>query len=171
MNAVENFAAEAERFAQWIRHGTDTGEIAAREGLLRLTRLYLAALELPAAGCTNAADEDASLKVEASDRQAVFENAMRLPVNFYGEVFDPLPVPPEEAITASLADDIADIYGDVATGLLYYRAGKREAAVWKWTFNLQIHWGEHITGAIRALHCWLATNAPSRLSSTSQAAT
>jgi hypothetical protein len=75
-----------------------------------------------------------------------------------------MPVPADKPVTASLADDIADIYRDVVSGLRHYRAGHRDEAVWQWTFTLQSHWGGHITGAIRALHCWLAANDLSRLS-------
>jgi hypothetical protein len=37
--------------------------------------------------------------------------------------------------------------------------GRRAQAVWEWGFGLRHHWGEHATGAIRALHCRLAANA------------
>jgi hypothetical protein len=76
----------------------------------------------------------------------------------YGEVFNPLIVPPEEPVLGSLSDDITDIYRDVVTGLREYEAGRRTQALWEWGFGFQAHWGEHATGAIRALHCWLASN-------------
>ncbi len=46
-DAAEQFAAEAVRFRDWARDGTDAGELAARNALIRTTTLYLAALELP----------------------------------------------------------------------------------------------------------------------------
>ncbi len=162
MDAVEHFAAEVERFATWADAGSDSGGLAARNGLLHLTRLYLAALELPASA---GPDPDApDVCVDDATRASVLANAARLPLDFYGEVFDPLPVPAEEPVVASLTDDIADIYRNVVTGLKHYQAGRREEALWQWTFSLQSHWGEHVTGAIRALHCWLAANEESRLS-------
>jgi hypothetical protein len=60
---MEEFAAEVRLFEKWAHAGTDSGALAAKNGVMRLTRLYFS-----------------------------------------------------------------------------------------------IHWGEHITGAIRALHCWLAAN-------------
>ena len=78
-------------------------------------------------------------------------------------MFDPLPVPPEEPVVGSLTDDIADIYRDVIPGLREYELGRRAQAVWEWGFGLRHHWGEHATGAIRALHCRLAANAFDRL--------
>ena len=82
----------------------------------------------------------------------------RLPFEAYGEVFDPTVIPPQTPVCGSLSDDIADIYRDVVTGLREYQAGRRNAALREWGFLLQIHWGEHATGAIRALHRWLTVN-------------
>ena len=94
----------------------------------------------------------------------IASHAARLPLDMYGEVYNPLVVPPEEPLVGSLADDITDVYREVEDGLRLFRAGRREEAIFQWTMSLQIHWGEHATGAIRALHCWLAQNDPDRLS-------
>jgi hypothetical protein len=29
--------------------------------------------------------------------------------------------------------------------------------LWEWRFNFQIHWGEHLTGALRALYSLSST--------------
>ena len=76
----------------------------------------------------------------------------------YGEVLDPLPVPPEEPVIGSIADDVIDIYRDVVTGLRAYQAGNKTGALWEWGGGFRHHWGEHATGAIRAIHAWLASN-------------
>ncbi|MFL5328956.1 MAG: DUF5063 domain-containing protein [Gemmataceae bacterium] len=166
MDAVERFAAEADAFREWAARGTDTGEYAARNALLRIIRLYLAALELPPSWSEELAHQPDAPRVGDAEWRAVYAEAGRLPLDHYAEVFDPLAVPPEEPpVIGSLADDIADIYRDVVTGLREYEAGQRAQAVWEWGFGLQHHWGEHATGAIRALHCWLAANAFDRLAS------
>ncbi len=162
MNVVERFAAEAELFSQWAEAGSESGAAAARSGLLRLTRLYSAALELP--NCAGGSDEVPDVRVDNAEWNAVFGHAVRLPFDYYGEVFNPLLVPAEEPVVGSIADDIADIYRDVVTGLRHFRAGRRDEALWEWTFSLQSHWGAHVTSAIRVLHCWLTTNDPARLS-------
>ena len=54
---------------------------------------------------------------------------------------------------------------DVVGGLRLFREGHRSEAVWAWSFGFQTHWGEHATGAIRALHAWLAAEAPAGLGS------
>src|SRR5262249_48569314 len=88
---------------------------------------------------------------------AVFAAASRLPVDYYAEVFDPSVIPTEVPVIASIADDIADIYRDVVSGLGAYQVGRRAQAIWEWRFGFEHHWGGHATGAIRALHAWLAT--------------
>lgn len=159
MDAIDRFAAEAACFREWALNGTDEAEWAARGALLRLTRLYLAALELPPAWTEELAEQPAVERVSDEESQAIGAACRRLPFDMYGEVFDPLHIPPEEAVVGSLTDDITDIYRDVITGLREYNAGRRAQAVWEWGFGLRHHWGEHATGAIRALHCWLSCNA------------
>lgn len=158
MDPVDNFVNEAEAFARWASHGNDTEALAARNGLTLLTSLYLAALKLPDAGTHE--EDTPDLTISDEEWHAVYKRASRLPLDYYSEVFNPLPVPSEEPVTASLSDDIADIYRDVVTGLNYYRGGFHQEAAWQWKFSLDYHWGEHITGAIRALHCWLSQNDP-----------
>jgi len=46
LDAVDRFVGEVELFAEWATAGKDEGASAARNGLLRLTQLYLAGLEL-----------------------------------------------------------------------------------------------------------------------------
>jgi hypothetical protein len=79
--------------------------------------------------------------------------------NRYREAFDPYESPPEEPVTGSLADDLADIYLDLARAESLWEAGDPDAAVWDWQFHFQQHWGEHATGALRALHALSAKDA------------
>lgn len=164
MDPIDRFAIEAELFARWAAEGTDEGAIAVRNGLLRFTRLYLAGLEIPECGGDTGTDGSVSVRIDDAEWDMVFAHAARLPFDYYGKVSDPQPVPPEESLIGSLADDIADIYRDVVTGLRHFQAGRRAEAIWQWTNSLQIHWGRHASSAIHALHCWLAANDPARLS-------
>jgi hypothetical protein len=169
-DAVEQFAEEASQFEQWALHGTACGEAAAREALVRITQLYLMALDLPPAWNEELADQPAADPIGMAESRAVFAACTRFPLQDYGEVFNPLPVPPDDPVVGNLADDITDIYLDVVTGLRAYQAGRRIRAIWEWGFGLQHHWGEHATGAIRALHCWLAANAIDALCKTTNEA-
>lgn len=168
MDAVEQFAIEAARYRDWARNGTDQGERAAREALLRITQLYLAALHLPPPWSDELANQPDAERASDPERLAVTEACRRFPFDFYGEVFDTQPIPPEVLVVGSLSDDIGDIYRDVVTGLQEYEVGRRAQAVWEWGFGFRTHWGEHATGAIRALHCWLAANAFERLAADSE---
>ncbi|MEI7768302.1 MAG: DUF5063 domain-containing protein [Phycisphaerae bacterium] len=161
MDSVDQFAAEAERFAQWASHGTAHGEAGVTEALVRLTHLYVTALDLPPAWDQSLTDEPDAACVADDEWQAIAARCAGLPFDTYGEVFDPLRIPPEEPVIGMLSDDIADIYRDVVTGLRAYHAGRRAQAVWEWRFNFNVHWGKHATGAIRALHCWLASRSGS----------
>ncbi|MGE3803357.1 MAG: DUF5063 domain-containing protein [Gemmataceae bacterium] len=162
-NPVDRFAAEARLFCGWARDRNDRAELAARNALVYLTRLYLAALELPPYWSEELADQPDAKRIGEEECRAVSAACRRLPFDIYVEQFDPLCFPPEEPVVGSLTDDLGDIFRDVATGLREYEAGRRSQAVWEWGFGLRHHWGEHATGAIRALHCWLAANSSDRL--------
>jgi hypothetical protein len=156
------FAEEAGRFERWARSGIGDGAPAVREALIRITQLYLAGLSLPPPWSDHLGTAVVDL-VQDDEWKAVLQAAARLPLDAYGGVFDPLVIPPEEPVVGSIADDIADIYRDVVTGLRLDQSGERPEAIWQWSFNFRHHWGEHATGAIRALHCWLAQAAPDHL--------
>jgi len=75
--------------------------------------------------------------------------------NQYREIFDPYDSGEKEAIYGSLADDIADIYGDIKPGLeIWSKASTkiRLQIISNWRFQYEIHWGEHGTSALRALY-------------------
>jgi hypothetical protein len=72
--------------------------------------------------------------------------------DYYNEMFAPYDLAEREPVTGSLADDLADIYADLSRGLAAWQVGNTEDAVWEWRFHFQHHWGEHTTGALRALH-------------------
>lgn len=73
--------------------------------------------------------------------------------DLYSEVFDPLL--DTDAIKATLSDDLSDIYSDLKGPLMKYDSrGKANqwVAIWEWKFNMQIHWGHHVVGSLRAIH-------------------
>ena len=162
-DSVLKFVEEVERFRTWVLFGTDSGRSAAVEALIRITRLYLVALSLPE--CEDEIDLTEARQLKASsDYESVYQSmTARLPLQYYGEMFNPLPVPPEPPVTGNLADDIADILSDLSGGMAMFQAGMRAQAIWTWNFYLVHHWGEHATSAIRALHCYLASSSPERL--------
>jgi hypothetical protein len=96
-------------------------------------------------------------EVSDTEWKRVVEAASRLPFQHYSEIYNPLPVPADgEPVVGNLADDLADVYRDVVTGLRLHEAGRENDALWHWTFNLRHHWGEHAISAIRAFRWYLA---------------
>ena len=159
-DAISRFAAEAARFREWARDGSDSGELAVRGALIRILALYLAALELPPECSDELADQPDAEGVASDERWSIHRSAARrLPFGDYARVFDPFIFPPEEPVVGSITDDIADIYADIVSGLTEHEAGRTAQAVWEWSFSLRSHWGRHATDAIYALHIWLTENA------------
>jgi len=72
--------------------------------------------------------------------------------DLYLEIFDPYGRTVESPVIGSLSDDIEDIYAELVSGLQCWEAGNQGGALWSWKFGFRWHWGEHVTGALRALH-------------------
>lgn len=163
-NSIDAFAAEARTFAAWAR-GDDGGNIDPRSALLRILALYRQALLLPKPWTDGLSADLEECEVPEHELQVVIQRAWQLPCKFYAQVSDPFEDPQPTPVNPHLADDIGDIYRDVAGGLMLFERGKRDEALWEWGFNFQFHWGAHATGAIRALHSYLAQEDPDGLSS------
>ena len=70
---------------------------------------------------------------------------------FYREVFDPYADPSDPEVMGDLIDDVEDIHHDLLKGLVAFRAGNFDEALWSWRLSFRSHWGEHATSALRAL--------------------
>jgi hypothetical protein len=119
---------------------------------LCLARLYASALELPEV------QPDRS-EVEWEGKGSLTRSALRADIQgalgareYYSEMFAPYELQGQAPVIGSLSDDLADIYADVSRGLAAWDAKEFHAAVWEWRFHFGHHWGEHVTGALRALH-------------------
>ncbi len=155
---TDAFADLVRNFCEWAENGEETGAVAMADALRHVTRLFHAAIDLPsltAQGCIG--DDDVEL-VSNHEFRAVYRNMARLEIGFYGVVYDPSVVPPEEPVVGDIADDIADIYRNVLGGLRHHDAGRRADALWEWTFQFQLHWGGHATSAMHVLYRWLHEN-------------
>jgi hypothetical protein len=159
------FSREAQRFVQWADGGTSAGRLDAAVALRRVAQLYAAALELPQPWSERVAVQrlpmPAALEVKLDD---VRERAAAIPLQHYSEIFSP-GVPPDPPRMGDLADDLVAIYREVALGLHLHEDGRVDDALWQWGFGFQSHWGQSASSAIRALHCYLAQEDPSGLSS------
>jgi hypothetical protein len=180
---VRSFAQIAEEFCALIdaREQYTTDELLGHVHVL-LPRLYSVALALPdtrpdhshpaGEGVEEKDDEpydmDAAVAESGKDRighERLLAMSRSLGAligdrDCYAEIFDPYAEPAEEAVTGMLSDDLADIYADLTDGLAKWRRGEHDQANWAWRFSFGTHWGEHATGALRALYTLAARYEP-----------
>lgn len=162
-HGLDTFATEARLFADWAASSSEP-KMTVHAALVRIVSLYRAAFLLPQPWSAGLEVDVPDVEPPAGALEVVKARAAELPFHFYWEVFDPFQDPQPEPVGGHIADDISDIYRDVARGLVLFDAGRRDEALWEWGFNFRIHWGEHATGAIRALHAFLAQEQPDGLS-------
>ena len=70
-------------------------------------------------------------------------------------VYDPVSVDERDAISADLADMLAEVYLDLKNGLsLYTRSTDEDRAqgLWDWRFHLGLGWGRHVAEALLPIH-------------------
>jgi hypothetical protein len=163
--SAERFSHEAQRFIAWADGSQQTAALSAADALRRVLALYAAALQLPQPWSRGVSKQEAQPPLQSERLQRLRVRASSLPLQHYSEIFSPLVHSPDSPRVGDLADDLVDIYRDVATGLHLYESGRVDDAIWHWGFNFQTQWGEHASSAIRALHCYLAQEDPSGLSS------
>jgi len=163
--SAARFSAVARPFIEWADGSASDEHLSARIALRRVLALYAAALELPQPWSEHVTLPHAAAPDLGARLQALRERAAAIPLQHYGEIYSPLLVPPEPPVVGDLADDLADIYHDVAIGLALYDAARVDDAIWQWGSSFQTHWGQHAASAIRALHCYLSQEDPSGLAS------
>lgn len=82
-----------------------------------------------------------------------------LPFNFYRVVFDPHDFEAtDEPVTGMLADDLGDIYRDLAEGLDNAKNGHLDDACFDWCRSYQSHWARHAVNALAAIEIYRTDN-------------
>lgn len=82
-----------------------------------------------------------------------------LPFNFYRVVFDPHDFEAkDEPVTGMLADDLGDIYRDLAQGLENSRNGHIDEACCDWSQSYMFHWARHAVNALSAIEIYRIDN-------------
>ncbi|MEM9556722.1 MAG: DUF5063 domain-containing protein [Acidobacteriota bacterium] len=160
---LDDFAQQARAFCRWAT-GTDGTPMIALAALRQVSSLYSAALNLPSPFTEGMSEIATEVEPPSDLVRVVSSRASELPLQFYWKVSDPVATPCEEPVAGWIVGDLAEIYQDVAHGLVLFEAGNREEARWEWAFNFRIHWGEHATAVLRALHAYLAQENPDGLS-------
>jgi Domain of unknown function (DUF5063) len=157
MDTVDSFAATARAFCAFAT-GSDGSDMSVVGALKQLSELYRAGLSLPPAWADDVGDADDAIDRLTIDMDLVVERASALPVSIYWKIFDPFTTPVEEPVCGAISDDLADIFLDISRGLAYFDSRRKADARYQWAWHFQYHWGEHVVGAMRALHCYQSAN-------------
>lgn len=151
--AADQFAVRAREFCELIdgshEHAREDFAVAVRSAL---PKLISGVVELPV---TEIETDDWPLPSRSADWYTIRPQLEALLGDWdeYREIFDPYSGLDEEPVIGSLSDDLGDIYVDLMEGLDAHDAGCVPGdAVFHWRFGFWTHWGEHATGALRALH-------------------
>jgi hypothetical protein len=67
-------------------------------------------------------------------------------------VYETTDLESDESSLGELNDDVADIYSDLSQGLFVHEHYSPTRAERYWRQSFRYHWGEHATGASRALY-------------------
>ena len=73
----------------------------------------------------------------------------------YRDVFDPLTHEQLEQSTASISDNLADIYQDLKNFIRLYNVGTEDImndALWECQMNFEEFWGQRLLSALKAIH-------------------
>ncbi len=150
---VTEFAQVAREFISLMgRVENLTAEQMVRESTSILPRLYQLAFLLP---CV----EPESVEISKSRRsfeqwKSLYDSIAHMmgEWDFYNHIFNNYE--DTKVVGSTLSDDLSDICRDVEDPLNRYESGQVNDAVWEWREGFMRHWGEHTTGAMRAMY-WL----------------
>lgn len=154
MNGIEAPFIEAVRaYCEWVDSEPGAAEEEARLALRLLSRLYYQALLLPAGEC---GADLAGQRISDEEWMRKHRRFASMPFQYYRDYFQPADLNDESPAMGDVADDLADIYRDVADALSLYDAGHIAEALWEFRQSFMTHWGRHAVGAINAIHRYVA---------------
>jgi hypothetical protein len=161
LNRFRSLAAE---YVRLVEGETDADAVLVGSQTL-LPSLYLAALALPEAAGTDGCNDRLGPSDEEWKAQYARLSEVLGAKGLYWEVYDPRGFEPGEVVAGSLADDLSDVWRDLKRGSAFWELGRSDDAVWSWRFHFEIHWGDHVANALRAIHWNLNGGAPETPSS------
>ncbi len=154
-NVVE-FATVANEYCNTIEH---VSKFSAEENIQKLQKLlpllYLKAAVLPKS--EQVLEEELEKYVSELDYNILHQKWLQLLNeydNFY-EVFDPNIQFGQEKVTASISENLMDIYQDVKNFLISYSIGNEEVmndALCDCTYHFEEFWGQQLVNVLRAVH-------------------
>ena len=154
---VKRFVNTAIKYCELIeKHGELDRESFLVEMNEILAVMYQQAISLPSVDIENINEDEEEKVVSSEEWNHLFlslQNKLEDWVYYY-DVFNPNNLEETEPVCSDLADDLADIYRDIKSGLHYwlkFTPDNQIFAVWHWRFSFWSHSGQHITGAIRSI--------------------
>lgn len=147
--STEGFRAAADAFCDWAaeEEPLTIDDLWRCRELLVLLLFHVKAIE----NHEHCADTEGQ-RIDDQEFARAVKRFSGLPFNYYRTVFDPHDFESEdEPVTGMLADDLADIYRDLAEGLDQARRGHLEAACFDWSESYRTHWSRHLLGALGAI--------------------
>lgn len=97
-------------------------------------------------------------RMDHEEWKSIRQSFNHLPFDYYQEVFDPLDLSDNSPVTASLSDDLADIYKDLKPAIIAYDKGKVREAEDYVKRSFEIHWSEHAISALKAIRQYFENN-------------
>ncbi|MFO7620795.1 MAG: DUF5063 domain-containing protein [Bacteroidales bacterium] len=156
---ILEFVAAANEYCKYVERAS---EIKGDELLKILQRLlpyiYLKASLLP--DLEPFFEEENRKSVKESDWIAIHDTLRTRfgSADSYLEVFDERIRESDTPVTASLAENMADIYQDLKDFLILYHTGTNELmndALWECRLNFENYWGQKLVNSMRAIHQFL----------------
>lgn len=155
MNGIEApFIAAVRAYCEWVDSEPRASEEEARLALRLLSRLYYEGLLLPPGDCGG---DICGRRITDDEWMRKHRRFASMPFQYYQDYFQPTDLDESPAM-GDVADDLADIYRDVAAALSLYDAGYIVEALWEFRNSFRTHWGRHAVGAINAIHRHVADN-------------
>ncbi len=150
---IDDFARHAESFVSWVKNPPHQPMDDAAHALAVLASIYSGAIQLMKVNVERREpDEDPeNFQVSADEWKEVYERLQLLPLNHYQEVESPLENN-AEVHYADLAENLTDIYQDIAEGLMFYQSNQAEQAICHWQMTFEFHWGQTVLSSMSALH-------------------
>jgi hypothetical protein len=154
-NVIE-FVAVANEFCKYCEHASELKGDELLKILQRILPLmYLKASLLPQ---LNPYFEDGNEKFVTESDWTGIQEALKEKfgtADDFLEVFDERMSDSEGPVTASISENMADIYQDMKDFLLLYQTGTVEVmndAVWECRMNFENFWGQKLVNSMRAVH-------------------
>ena len=154
--SIEAFQAAAEEFCEMSVDNRPLN----KEDLWRLRELLVRLIfHVPAVESHQHGTDFDGKRIGDEEFGRAVKRFGELPFNFYRVVFDPHDFEAkDEPVTGMLADDLSDIYRDLAEGLDNARNDHIDDACFDWSQSYQSHWARHAVNALAAIEIYRTDN-------------